>query len=44
MSNPVKILVLHGGTSEERDVSLASGQALAAALEARHSVELVRLD
>jgi D-alanine-D-alanine ligase len=44
MSNPVKILVLHGGTSEERDVSLASGQALAAALASRHLVELVRLD
>lgn len=44
MSNAVKILVLHGGTSQEREVSLASGQALAAALAARHPVELVRLD
>ena len=44
MSDPVKILVLHGGTSKEREVSLASGQALAAALAANHSVGLVRLD
>lgn len=44
MSSPAKILVLHGGTSEEREVSLASGQALSAALGAKHPVELVRLD
>lgn len=44
MSDKLKILVLHGGTSEEREVSLASGQALAAALEARHKVELLCLE
>ncbi|HKK18749.1 MAG TPA: D-alanine--D-alanine ligase, partial [Opitutales bacterium] len=44
MAEPVKILVLHGGTSEEREVSLASGRAVAAALGGKHRVELVRLD
>lgn len=44
MSKRVKILVLYGGTSEEREVSLASGRALAAALEAKYPVDLVRLD
>ncbi|PXA05256.1 D-alanine--D-alanine ligase [Coraliomargarita sinensis] len=44
MSDPVKILILHGGTSKEREVSLASGRAVADALELRHTVELVRLD
>lgn len=44
MSESVNILVLCGGTSEEREVSLASGQALASALEARHEVELAVLD
>lgn len=44
MADPVKILVLHGGTSKEREVSLASGQALASALEVKHRVELLRLD
>jgi len=44
MADAVKIVVLHGGTSEEREVSLASGQAMASALEARHEVALIRLD
>lgn len=44
MAEPVKILVLHGGISEEREVSLASGQAMAAALGARRCVELICLD
>lgn len=44
MAEAVKILVLHGGTSEEREVSLASGRAVASALEATHRVELIRLD
>lgn len=44
MADPIKILVLHGGTSEEREVSLASGKALASALERKHRVELIRLD
>lgn len=44
MHKPPNILVLHGGTSRERAVSLASGQALAAALAVHHPVELVRLD
>lgn len=44
MSNVIKILVLHGGTSEEREVSLASGQALAEALQAKHNVELLCLE
>ena len=44
MSDPLKIVVLHGGTSKEREVSLASGQALAAALSTKYAVELVRLD
>lgn len=44
MSDKVKIVVLYGGTSEEREVSLASGQALAEALRASHDVELIRLD
>ncbi len=44
MADAIKILVLYGGTSEEREVSLASGQAVAEALSGRHAVELVRLD
>ncbi|MFU8848136.1 MAG: D-alanine--D-alanine ligase family protein [Opitutales bacterium] len=44
MSETVKILILHGGTSEEREVSLNSGRALAAALAAKHPVDLLRLD
>jgi len=44
MSNSTKILVLSGGTSEEREVSLASGQAFAAALEKKHSVELLSIE
>ena len=44
MADPVKIVVLHGGTSKEREVSLASGRALAAALGKSQSVELVCLD
>jgi len=44
MADRIKILVLHGGTSEEREVSLESGKAVAQALAGRHEVELVRLD
>lgn len=44
MTEAVKILVLHGGTSEEREVSLASGRAVASALNAKHPVVLRCLD
>lgn len=44
MDEAVKILILYGGTSEEREVSLASGRALAGALEVRHSVDSICLD
>lgn len=44
MAEAVKILVLHGGTSEEREVSLASGRALASALEVTHRTDLICLD
>ena len=44
MAEAVKILVLHGGISEEREVSLASGEAVASALAATHPVELICLD
>lgn len=38
-----EIVVLHGGPSAEREVSLASGRAVATALEARHRVRLIDL-
>lgn len=38
-----KIIVLHGGTSEERAVSLVSGEALAEALSPSFEVELIDL-
>jgi len=42
---PVHIVVLMGGNSPEREISLASGQAVAAALESRgHQVTLIDLD
>jgi len=44
MKTSVTIVVLYGGVSSEREVSLKSGEAIAAALSERHSVELLRLD
>lgn len=44
MSDSVRVVVLHGGTSAEREVSLASGAAVAEALGQTHEVELLRLD
>ncbi|MFP4259841.1 MAG: D-alanine--D-alanine ligase [Opitutales bacterium] len=44
MAEPVRVVVLYGGTSEEREVSLASGAAVAEALGAAHEVERIRLD
>lgn len=44
MPDPIKILVLSGGTSEEREVSLASGQAFAAALEKKHHAKLLIIE
>jgi len=38
------IAVLSGGVGEERDVSLATGRAVAAALEGHHRVELLELN
>lgn len=44
MSKLESIVVLYGGIGSERDVSLVSGEAIAKALSATHSVELLRLD
>lgn len=44
MSDMPKIVVLCGGTSEEREVSLASGEAIASAIKTKYRVELVCLD
>jgi D-alanine-D-alanine ligase len=44
MIKPDKIKVLYGGTSAEREVSLASGRAIAGALEKHYEVELILLD
>mgnify|MGYP005852439849 CR=1 FL=1 len=44
MPDPVRVVVLYGGTSAEREVSLASGAAVAEALGQTHEVELLRLD
>lgn len=44
MTDVVRVLVLCGGTSQEREVSLRSGKALAAALEQRHRVELLCME
>ena len=44
MAEPQSIIVLYGGVGAEREVSLASGAALARALAARYEVELLRLD
>ena len=38
------IAVLSGGVGEEREVSLATGRAVAATLERNHSVELLELN
>lgn len=44
MSKLESIVVLYGGVGSEREVSLVSGEAIARALSANHSVELLRLD
>ena len=44
IQNEPVIAVLSGGVGEERDVSLATGRAVAAALERTHTVELLELD
>jgi len=44
MSEPDTIVVLYGGVSAEREVSLKSGEAIAAALAEKYPVELLRLD
>jgi len=44
MTDAVKIVVFYGGTSKEREVSLASGEAVAKALSKSFQVDLVRLD
>lgn len=44
MPDAAKVVVLYGGTSEERDVSIASGEAVAKALSASHELELICLD
>jgi len=44
MADPKSIIVLYGGVGSERDVSLASGEAIARALGAHFEVELLRLD
>jgi len=38
------IVVLYGGVGSEREVSLVSGEAIAKALSAKHTVQLLRLD
>ncbi len=43
-TEPKRIVVLGGGPGTEREVSLASAQAVAAALRARHTADLVILD
>ncbi|MEN8660930.1 MAG: D-alanine--D-alanine ligase family protein [Lentimonas sp.] len=44
MSKFESIVVLYGGVGSEREVSLVSGEAIAQALSANHTVELLRLD
>lgn len=44
IQNEPVIAVLSGGIGEEREVSLATGRAVAAALERTHSVELLELN
>lgn len=44
MTKPDTIIVLYGGVSEEREVSLRSGAAIATALDSLGSVERVLLD
>lgn len=44
MDKSFKIIVLCGGISEEREISIASGRALAAALEKNYSVELLMIN
>ena len=44
MSDLESIVVLYGGVGSERAVSLVSGEAIAGALAANYSVELLRLD
>lgn len=44
MSEPGRVVVLCGGTSEEREVSLASGAALTEALAPRYPVERICLE
>lgn len=44
MSKLESIVVLYGGVGSEREVSLVSGEAIAKALSANHTVELMRLD
>ncbi len=44
MADRARIAVLYGGTSAEREVSLASGEAVAGALSKSREVALIRLD
>ena len=44
MSDLPPVVVLHGGISSERDVSLASGRAIAAALGKQYEVKLIELN
>jgi D-alanine-D-alanine ligase len=44
MSKLESVVVLHGGVGSEREVSLKSGAAIAQALSANYTVELIRLD
>ena len=41
---PPKVTILHGGIGPERDVSLASGKALAEALQLHYPVDLLDLN
>ena len=44
MPESVKIIILYGGVSSEREISLKSGAAIADVLEKNFEVELLRLD
>lgn len=44
MMQELKVIVMYGGVGTEREVSLNSGDAIAAALEANFPVERLRLD